>query len=247
MRIFGLIGFPLSHSFSKRYFTQKFIEEKISDTEYQNFEIENASSILEVLASNKNLKGFNVTIPHKQAIIPLLDDVNEFAKRIGAVNVVKVLPDGKLVGYNSDYFGFLNSLKSFVGEPLKGKKALILGTGGASKAVKVAFENEGVSFQYVSRNRGEQILVYSDLTPELIQSVDIIVNSSPLGMSPNVDSCPDIPYDALSEKHFLYDLVYNPEVTLFMKKGAEKGAKTINGLKMLELQAEKAWEIWNEL
>jgi len=247
MRIFGLIGFPLSHSFSKRYFTQKFIDEKISDTEYQNFEIENASSILEVLASNKNLKGFNVTIPHKQAIIPLLDDVNEFAKRIGAVNVVKVLPDGKLVGYNSDYFGFLNSLKSFVGEPLKGKKALILGTGGASKAVKVAFENEGVSFQYVSRNRGEQILAYSDLTPELIQSVDIIVNSSPLGMSPNVDSCPDIPYDALSGKHFLYDLVYNPEVTLFMKKGAEKGAKTINGLKMLELQAEKAWEIWNEL
>lgn len=246
MKIFGLIGFPLSHSFSKKYFTQKFLDENISGVEYQNFEIENVEKILEVLKSNKDVKGFNVTIPHKQAIIPLLDEINEFAKRIGAVNVVKVLPSGKLIGYNSDYFGFLNSLKSFVVEPLKGKKALILGTGGASKAVKVAFENEGVSYQYVSRNRGENILAYSDLNAALIQSVDIIVNASPLGMSPNVNSCPDIPYEALSSKHFLYDLVYNPAETLFMKKGAEKGAKTINGLEMLELQAEKAWEIWKD-
>lgn len=243
-RVFGLIGYPLSHSFSKKYFTEKFQKEAIKGTQYQNFEIENIS-LFKNLTQAKNLCGLNVTIPYKQEVIPYLDELHTTAQKIGAVNVIK-LKEGKLIGYNSDYYGFINSLKKLINYPLKNKKALILGTGGASKAVKIALEDEDVSVQYVSRKKSKNTLSYSDLNKEIIENADIIINCSPLGMYPNIDSCPDIPYEYISGKHLLYDLVYNPEETLFMKKGKEKGAVVSNGLEMLILQAEKAWEIWNE-
>lgn len=243
-RVFGLIGYPLSHSFSKKYFAEKFQKEGIQNAVYQNFEIDRIELFKEVIKSD-HLKGLNVTIPYKQEVIPFLDDLHPAAKKIGAVNVIKLL-NGKLIGYNSDYYGFINSLKKQIDFPLQNKKALLLGTGGASKAVKVALEDEGVFVQYVSRKQSESTLAYSDLDKEIIESVHIIVNCSPLGMYPNVESCPDIPYEYINANHVLYDLVYNPEETLFMKKGKEKGAIVSNGLEMLVLQAEKAWEIWNE-
>ncbi len=243
-KVFGLIGYPLSHSFSKKYFNEKFQKEGIENTVYQNFEIDNITLFKNVV-KEENLIGLNVTIPYKQEVIPFLDELHPAAKKIGAVNVIK-LKDGKLIGYNSDYYGFINSLKKLVKGSLQHKKALLLGTGGASKAVKVALEDEGVSVQYVSRNKSEGIISYTDLNKEIIEVSDIIVNCSPLGMYPKVDACPDIPYSFINSKHILYDLVYNPEETLFMKKGKENGAVVSNGLEMLVLQAEKAWEIWNE-
>lgn len=245
MNLYGLIGYPLSHSFSKKYFSEKFEKEGITDSKYELFEIETIDLLEKVIQTNKDqLKGFNITIPHKEAVIPFLDEIDDAAKRIGAINVVKVLPNRKLKGYNSDYYGFLESLKKMVGD-LTNKKALILGTGGASKAVRAALEDSHVEFQYVSRKASKKNLSYDELTPDIISDYQLIINTTPLGMFPNVDKAPDLPYEAISAKHFLFDLVYNPLETKFMKLGKMRGASVKNGLEMLELQAEKAWEIWN--
>lgn len=249
MKKFGLVGFPLSHSFSKKYFAEKFLKEGIEDAVYDNYEIEDVVSSLknEINSQKGQLKGLNVTIPHKQNVLPLLDELDEAAADIGAVNVIKIYADGKLKGYNSDYYGFKKSLENFVGlENFKGLKALILGTGGASKAVRKALEDLNIEYQYVSRTADKDVISYSDITEEVIGEYKLIINTTPLGMYPNVENCPMLPYDKIIKGYYLYDLVYNPEETLFMKKGRENGAKAIHGLEMLHLQAEKAWEIWND-
>jgi shikimate dehydrogenase len=240
MKQYGLIGFPLSHSFSKKYFTQKFEREGITDSQYDLYELPSITDLPALIRQTPDLKGLNVTIPYKQAVIPFLDMIDESAQKIGAVNVIK-LQNGKLKGYNSDYYGFRESLSRFLSD--QRPAALVLGTGGASRAVQVALQDLGITFQTVSR-ASVNSLTYNQLNQEIISSHRLIVNTSPLGMLPKTDVCPDIPYSAVGSEHFLYDLVYNPENTLFMQKGAAQGAKVCNGLEMLHLQAEKAWEIW---
>lgn len=248
---YGLIGYPLGHSFSKKFFTEKFENEGIH-AEYNNYEIPDATMLLDVVKENPNLRGLNCTIPHKQAIIPLLDDMSDEAKRIGAVNVIKIErlaqqennKNYKLTGYNSDIIGFTNSIKPLL--RAWHTKALVLGTGGASKAICVALENLGIKWTYVSRRPAEGQLTYDDLTPSIMEEYTVIVNCSPLGMHPKVDECPDIPYEHLTQHHLLFDLVYNPLETLFMKKGAEQGAVVKNGLEMLHLQAIASWGFWNK-
>ncbi len=244
MNLYGLIGFPLTHSFSKKYFTEKFQNENIRDSKYELFEIKEVKELLEVIKKNPDLKGVNVTIPHKEKVIQYLDEIDPAAKEIGAVNVVKII-DGKLKGYNSDYYGFLLSLEKLIGESTT-TKALILGTGGAAKAVKAALKELNISYRFVSRKKEGDDFLYEELNEAIISEYKLIINTSPIGMYPNIDGYPEIPYQYLTPHHFLFDLVYNPEETTFMKKGLEKGAKTKNGLEMLHLQAEKAWEIWNE-
>lgn len=245
---YGLIGYPLKHSFSISYFNEKFQSENI-DAEYVNFEIPRIEDFMEVVEENPNLRGLNVTIPYKEQVIPHLDELDKDTAKIGAVNVIKIIPQGKgdvkLVGYNSDIIGFTRSI-----EPLLQShhvKALILGTGGASKAVFHGLANLGIEATFVSRTKkSNDILTYQELTPEIMQEHTVIVNTTPLGMYPNVDACPDIPYDQLTPNHLLYDLLYNPHETLFMKKGMERGATVKNGLEMLLLQAFVSWEIWNK-
>ncbi|MBM6734695.1 shikimate dehydrogenase [Mediterranea massiliensis] len=245
---YGLIGYPLKHSFSISYFNEKFQSENI-DAEYVNFEIPRIEDFMEVVEENPNLRGLNVTIPYKEQVIPYLDELDKDTAKIGAVNVIKIIPQGKgdvkLVGYNSDIIGFTRSI-----EPLLQShhvKALILGTGGASKAVFHGLANLGIEATFVSRTKkSNDILTYQELTPEIMQDHTVIVNTTPLGMYPNVDACPDIPYDQLTPNHLLYDLLYNPHETLFMKKGMERGATVKNGLEMLLLQAFVSWEIWNK-
>jgi shikimate dehydrogenase len=241
MKLYGLIGYPLSHSFSKKHFTEKFEKEGITDCKYELFEIDAIQKLTQVLAENPNLKGLNVTIPYKQAVLPFLDSIDESAQKIGAVNVIKI-ENGKLKGYNSDYYGFKNSLINFLNGAKP--KAAILGTGGASKAVEQALKDLSVDYQYVSRTKSEGVWDYEELKNNF-SDFKLIINTSPLGMYPKLDACPDIPYHLIDSSYFLYDLVYNPEETLFMKKGREKGAKAIHGMEMLVGQAEKAWEIWN--
>ncbi len=240
--IYGLIGYPLCHSFSRDFFTEKFRREG-TDAEYRNFEIEDASQLLDVVRNTPNLRGLNCTIPHKRAIIPLLDELSEEAREIGAVNVIKVLPDGRLKGFNSDIVGFTDSLRPML-QPHH-RHALVLGTGGASKAVCKGLERLGLSWQYVSRTAGEGRLTYADLTPEVMSNHEVIVNCSPVGMHPHTDAAPDIPYMCVTERHLLFDLVYNPEVTLFMTLGAQRGAQVKNGLEMLHLQALASWNFWH--
>ena len=237
MKHFALIGYPLGHSLSAKYFAEKFSTEKI-DAEYSPLAIERAE---EVLPHCEHLSGFNVTIPHKQAIMPFLSAISKEAQAIGAVNCVKVTPDG-LEGYNTDVVGIRKSLE---GVTLEGAKALVLGTGGASKAVQYVLRTSGAEVKVVSRTEGAAELTYSDLTEELIADTDIIVNTTPLGMFPNTDSAPALPYSALSAKHTLFDCVYNPRLTKFLQLGAEQGAKTIDGMTMFYAQAEASWEIWN--
>ncbi|MGL4851479.1 MAG: shikimate dehydrogenase family protein [Phocaeicola sp.] len=245
MKKYGLIGYPLGHSFSKEFFNQKFQSEHIPAT-YLNFEIPKVEQVLQVLAVESQLEGLNVTIPYKEQIIPFLDELSDEATAIGAVNVIKFIRTKekvKLVGYNSDVIGFTNSI-----EPLlkpHHKKALILGTGGASKAVLYGLEKLGIECTFVSRTAAEGKLSYSELTPELMETYTVIVNCTPVGMYPNTEKCPEIPYEALTPNHLLYDLLYNPDTTLFMKKGAKQGATVKNGLEMLLLQAFEAWNIWN--
>lgn len=236
MRRFALIGYPLGHSMSERYFTEKFSTEGI-DAEYSLLPIERVEDVLPHCAT---LSGFNVTIPHKQAIIPLLSKISREARAIGAVNCVKVTPKG-LEGYNTDVIGIRKSLE---GINLKGANVLILGTGGASKAVQYAMYKAGARYAVVSRTKGVGDLVYEQLNEKFIDSCDIIINTTPLGMYPNVDSAPALPYSALSSKHTLFDCVYNPQQTKFLQLGAEQGARTIDGLTMFYAQAEAAWEIW---
>lgn len=238
MKHFGLIGFPLGHSLSAKYFGEKFAREGI-DADYMPLAIE---KVEEVLPHSEYLAGFNVTIPHKQTIIPYLSAISEEAKAVGAVNCVKVAPDG-LVGYNTDVEGVRKSLE---GVALKGAKALVLGTGGASKAVQYILREAGAEVVVVSRTRGAADLTYEDLSEELVRGVDVVVNTTPLGMWPNVDGAPDMPYSALSEQQTLFDCVYNPKVTQFLKRGAERGARIITGDTMFYAQAEASWQIWNE-
>lgn len=238
MKHFALIGYPLGHSLSAKYFAEKFSAEGI-DAEYSLLPIERAE---EVLPHCEHLSGFNVTIPHKQAIIPFLAAISSEAEAIGAVNCVKVTTDG-LIGYNTDIEGIRKSLE---GVTLADAKAIVLGTGGASKAVQYALREGGAEVNVVSRSKGVADLTYEDLTEELITDTDIIVNTTPLGMYPNVDSAPALPYSAISAKHTLFDCVYNPRQTKFLQLGAERGAHTIDGLTMFYAQAKAAWRIWNE-
>ena len=247
-RLFGLIGFPLGHSFSQNFFNQKFETENI-DARYVNFEIPSIDRLPEVIATYPNLAGFNVTIPYKVKIFDYLDAVDPEAKAIGAVNVVKVFkqPDGSITlkGYNSDYVGFSDSIQPMLADG-EYDKALVLGTGGASRAIVHALGKLGINSTRVSRTRREGAISYGDVTPELIKEYKIIVNTTPVGMYPHVDECPPIPYSALTPEHVCYDLLYNPDTTLFMKRAAEMGAKTKNGLEMLLLQAFVSWNIWKK-
>jgi shikimate dehydrogenase len=242
---YGLIGFPLKHSFSKAYFNDKFKAENI-DAEYVNFEIPSIGDFKSIVKDHPQLAGLNVTIPYKEQVIPLLDELSENAKLIGAVNVIKFIRNkGKLrlVGYNSDIIGFKKSI-----EPLLQtyhQQALILGTGGSAKAVFYGLKQLNISATYVSRKKSSgKILTYQDLTPEIMAANKLIVNCTPVGMWPNVDECPDIPYSCLTGEHLLYDLLYNPNETLFMKNGEEHGATVKNGLEMLLLQAFASWDFW---
>jgi shikimate dehydrogenase len=250
MDTYGLIGFPLKHSFSAKFFGDKFQREGIN-AEYLNFEIEDINEIRHIILFNQHLRGLNVTIPYKEKVIPFLHEVSFEAEKIGAVNAIKVerkpgdMYFYRLIGYNTDYIGFRDSLSPLL-NPTLHHKALILGTGGASKAVAQALQDLSISWKYVSRTPQESRLTYDMLTPEIISTHQIIVNASPVGTYPNSDVCPDIPYQLLSPNHLLYDLVYNPEETLFLKKGKEQGAITKNGREMLEIQAEAAWDIWNQ-
>jgi shikimate dehydrogenase len=245
MRVFGLIGYPLTHSFSKKYFTEKFEKEHIPDCIYELFEIESVSLFAHLISSNPDIQGFNVTIPHKQAIMPLLDSLDDSAKFVGAVNVIKKSNQGKWIGYNSDYYGFMESLKKFLPVHFQGFKALVLGTGGAAKAVEAALKTLNIPYLLVSREAKLNHITYQAITPDLLADYQLIVNTTPLGMFPKVESSPTLPYQALTNQHYLFDLVYNPADTLFLTKGKEQGAHTQYGLEMLHLQAEKAWEIWN--
>jgi shikimate dehydrogenase len=249
MKLYGLIGKTLKHSFSKQYFTDKFQRENIAESQYELFELTSASELKNLLTTQPTLVGLNVTIPYKQDIVSLVDTLDSAsAGRIGAVNTIKIYPDGITKGFNSDYYGFKQSLEDWLKKldrtphPMK---ALILGTGGASKAVAIALQDLYIPYQYVSRTSSSSSLAYEDLTQEILTSHQLIINTTPLGMYPSIEACPPIPYEYLGSAHLLYDLVYNPLETLFMKKGIAQGAAAFNGLEMLHLQAEKSWEIWN--
>lgn len=242
MTKFGLLGYPLGHSFSKHFFENLF-EALSINARYDLYPFSDKNHLEKFLQEQKNLKGFNVTIPYKQVIMPLLDDCDAAAKQIGAVNVVKNI-NGKWKGYNTDYLGFMSSLDTHVFP--SNTKALILGNGGAAQAVKYALMHMKIPFVIVSRNEkeSENIFSYADLTKFVLRDFNFIINTTPLGMYPDENICPDIPYDFLNENHFLYDLVYNPETTLFLQKGKEQGAQIKNGLEMLHEQAKAAWNIW---
>ena len=249
MNTYGLIGYPLGHSFSRKFFTEKFAKEGI-DAQYLNFEIPSIEEFPNIIKNNPTLKGLNVTIPYKQQVMQYLDDISEEAKAIGAVNVVKcqlstVNCQLHLTGYNSDVIGFVESIKPLL-KPHH-KKALILGTGGASKAIRYGLEKKlGMKTLFVSRSTREGMITYEEVTAEVLKEYEVIVNCSPVGMYPHVDECPALPYEALNENNLLYDLVYNPLETLFMKKGAAQGATVKNGLEMLHLQAIASWEFWEK-
>lgn len=242
---YGLIGFPLGHSFSKSFFNEKFQNEGI-DAEYINFEIKGIDELPEVLATNPELRGLNVTIPYKEKVLSFLDYISVEARAIGAVNVIRVDHKGDdvvLKGYNSDVIGFTKSI-----EPLLEtfhRKALILGTGGASKAINYGLKSLGLETVLVSRFKRPGTIQYKDITPDVVKEYNVIVNCTPSGMFPHYDECPDLPYEALDNHNLLYDLIYNPDETLFMKKGRERGAQTKNGLEMLLLQAFASWDFWN--
>ena len=243
---YGLIGYPLEHSFSRNYFNEKFRNERI-DAEYDNFEIPSIENLKEVLETTPNLRGLNVTIPYKEEVIRYLDELSPEARAIGAVNVIRVTHKGSktvLKGFNSDVIGFTRSIESML-EPLH-RKALILGTGGAAKAVDYGLKSLGLGTLFVSRTARPGVITYNDVTPDLIRSHKVIVNCTPLGMYPHVDSCPPLPYEAMDSHTLLYDLLYNPDETLFMQKGRQQGAITKNGLEMLLLQAFASWEMWQE-
>jgi len=243
---YGLIGFPLGHSFSISYFNEKFANEGI-DASYINFEIPSIKNLKEVLASNLELKGLNVTIPYKEQVIPFLDAISDEAKAIGAVNVIRVTHKGKkiiLKGYNSDVIGFRDSIEPML-EP-DHKKALILGTGGASKAINYGLQSIGLETLFVSRTKKPNCITYEEVTPEVIKEYNVIVNCTPVGMFPHVNECPPLPYEAMDSHTLLYDLIYNPDITLFMYQGKQRGATVKNGLEMLLLQAFASWDFWHD-
>lgn len=250
MRKFGLIGYPLTHSFSKKYFADKFERESISGCQYDLYEMADLTASLPALLETPGLRGLNVTIPHKQAVLPFLSRLDASAEKVGAVNVIRLETDGSLTGFNSDYYGFRQSLEEWsLGFGVDGEgwtvQALVLGTGGASKAVIAALTDLGISHKMVSRTKTTDNLTYDELTGQLAV-YKLIVNCSPVGTYPRVDEAPALPYSEITADHWLYDLVYNPAETLFMRRGLEQGAHVLNGHRMLVLQAEKAWEIWQE-
>ena len=243
---YGLIGYPLGHSFSISYFNEKFKNEDI-DAEYINFEIPTIDALPEVLASNPELKGLNVTIPYKEKVIPFLDSVSPEARAIGAVNVIRIVRDGgqaRLTGYNSDYTGFARSFATLAAGR-RPEKALVLGTGGASKAIAAALQDMNIVVRKVSRHPAAGQLSYGDLTPAVMAAHTVIVNATPLGMYPATEACPPIPYELITPAHICYDAIYNPSETTFMKLAARQGATVSNGMQMLYGQADAAWEIWN--
>ncbi len=248
MKTFGLIGYRLGYSFSKGFFTDKFEKEGLTDYEYINFELDSISEFPEIFKKNDHIAGLNCTIPYKQQIMSYLDEIDEEAKQVGAINTVKVIRTGEQVqlkGFNTDIYGFENSLIPMLTK--KHKKALILGTGGASKAIKHILNKNGISYLSASieEELADQEIRYEQIDESVLKEHLIIINATPLGTFPKVDICPSIPYESITADHVLFDLVYNPEQTLFLKKGHEQGAVTKNGLEMLHLQAIKAWEIWN--
>lgn len=244
MKKLGLLGKNISYSFSRNYFAEKFKNDGIlNEFCYDNFDIQSINEFPEVLKNNPDLIGMNVTIPYKQEVIPFLDSLSVNAKEIGAVNTIKISPDGKLVGHNTDYFGFTESLKPLL-KPHH-KKALILGTGGAAKAIAYGLKQLEIEFQYVSRKKTDETIGYNELHQHVFDEYQIIINCSPIGTFPNIEDCPDIPYQYLTSNHIAYDLIYNPEKTTFLAKAEAQKATIKNGYEMLVLQAEKAWEIWN--
>ena len=244
---FGLIGRTLTHSFSQTYFTQKFHSLDLPDHHYELFELPTINDLPALLARQPGLRGLNVTIPYKEQVWPFLSEVAPSAARVGAVNVIEFAAAGRLIGHNTDYLGFRDSLRTLLPHPWPaGLRALVLGSGGASKAVEVALRELGIGYWVVSRNPLGAGLTYPELTPRLLQEHLLIVNTTPLGTYPEVEECPPIPYEALTSGHCLYDLIYNPRETEFMRRGQAAGAQTKNGFEMLCLQAEAAWAIWNK-
>jgi len=241
---FGLLGRNISYSFSKGYFTDKFSNENFAGCTYENFDIQEINFFPEIIKNNPDLKGLNVTIPYKEVVIPYLDKLSKKAAIIGAVNTIKITKKGKLKGYNTDYYGFKKSLQPLL-QPHH-KKALILGTGGASKGVAFALEELGILYTFVSREAKENAIGYDRINATTFDNYQIIINSTPVGTSPNVDAFPLIPYEYFTEKHIAYDLIYNPAETQFLQKAKAQGAQTKNGLDMLIFQAEKAWKVWNK-
>ena len=246
-KIYGLIGFPLTHSFSEKYFKEKFLHEGIVNTEYRNFPIEKIGDLPSILNENPELRGLNVTIPYKESVLTYLDEIEKSAREIGAVNTIKIEQRAEskhLIGFNTDIDGFESSLLEFWDDRFK--KSLVLGSGGASKAVKYVLHKMGVETTTVSRQKKEdRCITYTSLNKSIIQDNLLIINTTPTGMYPNADTFPDIPYNFLSKNHFLFDLVYNPEETEFLKRGKKMGALILNGYQMLVGQADKAWSLWN--
>lgn len=247
MRKFGLIGYPLGHSYSKKYFTEKFLNEQISDSSYENYELPDLDKFRELVAVETNLCGLNITIPYKSEILGFLDFIEPEADEIGAVNVVKIKRHNRKIelnGYNSDVTGIRDSLLPFITENVR--NSLVLGTGGSSRAVCYVLEKFGLKVNLVSREKKPGVMTYSDLDSAILGHTQLIINTTPLGMFPETERKPDINYGLLSRNHILFDLVYNPEVTSFLKAGAEQGCRIISGLKMLHSQADRSWEIWND-
>ena len=238
---YGLIGKDISYSFSKKYFTQKFINEGLNNCSYENYDISSISKLLEVINDTK-IKGLNVTIPYKESVIELLNHIDPIAKKIGAVNTIKIDKQNKLLGYNTDYIGFKQSLESNISNQ---KRALILGTGGASKAIVYALKTLNIKTLLVSRKIRKECITYEDLSNQIIKDHTIIINCTPLGTYPNIEECPKIPYQYITERHLCYDLIYNPIKTKFLILSEKKGASIINGNEMLENQAIESWKIWN--
>jgi shikimate dehydrogenase len=260
MKKYGLIGFPLSHSFSKKYFTEKFEKLHITDAQYDLYPIEHIKDLQDMLDKHPDMRGLNVTIPHKVSVLKYLDWVEHDAKQAGAVNCIRVIAespilasflgevgvnghDFRLEGFNTDIYGFEMSLRPLISENYE--SAMVLGDGGAAKAVKCVLDNLGINMTVVTRKPHPGNILFKDLKPHHIKNNKLIINTTPLGTAPNFDECPDIPYEFITPEHLLYDLIYNPEKTLFLKKGEEQGARIKNGYEMLTLQAEKSWDIWN--
>jgi len=247
MRKYGLVGYPLGHSFSKKYFSGKFLNEHIADCSYENFPLVNINLLPKLLKEEPDLCGLNVTIPYKSAVLSYVDIIDEEAKEIGAVNVLKIKREGvKIIiyGYNSDITGINDTLQPYINCNVQ--NAMVLGTGGSSRAVCHVLAKLGLNVTRISRNKTQGVMTYSDIDKRMIETTQLIVNTTPLGMFPDIARMPDLDYSSLNRKHILFDLVYNPEKTAFLTKGEEQGCTTLSGLTMLHSQAEKAWEIWND-
>jgi len=241
---FGLLGKDISYSFSRKYFSEKFEALGLKDYKYSNFDIPEIEEFPFLLYHREDeFRGINVTIPYKESVMRYLNEIDEDAKKIGAVNTIKITDDNELVGYNTDFYGFQKSIQPLLKS--NHKKALILGTGGASKAIAYAFEKMNIEYKFVSRKVSEGMFLYSILNEQMMEEYTIIVNSTPLGTHPNIEETPNIPFQFITNKHLLFDLIYNPAETKFLSEGEKRGAIIKNGLEMLQLQAEKSWEIWN--